>query len=93
MGQARSHCLDVAVRPSAAHNLITGSTISFSTGTSVNVPSLPMDGSALVINFPAVKVTSLTFTLTSVGPMSTAVGLEEIQAFTETYVKSSPKSL
>ncbi|KAL8280281.1 hypothetical protein RQP46_007395 [Phenoliferia psychrophenolica] len=67
---------------SAAHNLITGSTISFSTGTSVKVPSLPSDGSALIINFPSVKVTSLTFTVTSVGPMSTAVGLEELQAFT-----------
>ncbi|KAL8276735.1 hypothetical protein RQP46_010844 [Phenoliferia psychrophenolica] len=70
---------------SAPQNLITGSTISFSTGTSVNVPALPMDGSALIINFPAVKVTSHTFTVTSVGPLSTAVGLEEIQAFTEPY--------
>ncbi|KAL8279418.1 hypothetical protein RQP46_008230 [Phenoliferia psychrophenolica] len=63
---------------------ITGSTITLHTGSASNtvaVPALHTDGTPLIINFPSVRVSSLVFTVTAVGSGSTAVGLEELKAF------------
>ena len=61
---------------------VNGGTLLFSDGTSVAVGALPNDGSALVVNFPARRVTSLRFTATSVSSTTANVGLAELQAYT-----------
>ena len=61
---------------------ITGGTLTFSDGTTVNVPSLNNDGTATTITLPnAVTTTSLLLTVTSVSSTTQNVGLSEIQAF------------
>ncbi|KAM0752192.1 hypothetical protein T439DRAFT_312308 [Meredithblackwellia eburnea MCA 4105] len=60
---------------------VTGGTLTFSDGTSVTVPSLPNDGSALSVTFSSKSTTSLKFTVTSVSSTTQNIGLSEIQAF------------
>jgi hypothetical protein len=61
---------------------ITGGTISFSDGSTLTVPSLPNDGSAFTLTFPAKTVTSLRLTTTSASSTTLNIGLAEIQTFT-----------
>ena len=58
---------------------VTGGTLTFSDGSTVNVPSLNNDGSATTVTFPAKTTTSLLFTVTSVSATTGNVGLSEIQ--------------
>ena len=67
-------------RPNA-NDQVTGGKLTFSDGTTVNVPSLNNDGSATTVTFPAVTTTSLLFTVTSVSSSTQNVGLSEIQAY------------
>ena len=61
----------------------TGGTLTFSDGSTVNVPALNNNGSATTITFPAKTTTSVLFTVTSVSPTTQNVGLAEIQVFPE----------
>jgi LmbE family N-acetylglucosaminyl deacetylase/mannose/fructose/N-acetylgalactosamine-specific phosphotransferase system component IIB len=67
-------------RPNA-NDQVTGGTLAFSDGTTVNVPSLNNDGSATTVTFPAVTTTSLLFTVTSVSSTTFNVGLAEIEVY------------
>jgi hypothetical protein len=58
---------------------VAGGTLTFSDGTTLPVPALPNNGSGQVISFPARTVTSLRFTVTSVGPKTQNIGLAEIE--------------
>ena len=60
---------------------VTGGTLTFSDGSTVNVPSLNNDGTATTITFPAKTTTSLLFTVTSVSSTTQNVGLSEIQVY------------
>lgn len=61
---------------------ITGATLTFSDGTSVNVPVLNNDGSATTVTFSTRTVSSVRVTVTAVAPGTTNVGLAELQVFT-----------
>ena len=60
---------------------VTGGTLTFSDGSTVNVPTLNNDGSATTVTFPAKTTTSLLFTVTSVSSSTQNVGLSEIQVY------------
>ncbi len=60
---------------------VTGGTLTFSDGSTVNVPALNNDGSATTVTFPAKTTTSLLFTVTSVSSTTQNVGLAEIQVY------------
>ena len=61
---------------------ITSATITFSNGSSVQVGSLPNDGSPLTVTFMPRTVTSLRFTVTGVSASTGNVGLGEIKGYT-----------
>jgi LmbE family N-acetylglucosaminyl deacetylase len=67
-------------RPNA-DDQVTGGTLTFSDGSTVNIPSLNNDGSATTVTFPATITTSLLFTVTSVSSTTQNVGLAEIEVF------------
>ncbi|KAM0787997.1 hypothetical protein ACM66B_006198 [Microbotryomycetes sp. NB124-2] len=68
-------------RPNYADQ-ITGATIEFSTGRTINVGALQNDGTATYINLATqVNATSLVLRVTSVSPTTTSAGLAEIQVF------------
>ena len=67
-------------RPNASDQ-ITGGNIAFSDGSSVAVGSLPNDGSAYTLTFPAKTVTTLQLNITSVSSTTENVGLSEIQVY------------
>nr|BFE76841.1 hypothetical protein GCM10020092_101420 [Actinoplanes digitatis] len=58
---------------------ITGGKLTFSDGSSVNVPPLPNYGTPLTVSFSKRTVTSMTFTVTTVSAATRNVGLAEIQ--------------
>jgi LmbE family N-acetylglucosaminyl deacetylase len=60
---------------------ITGGNIQFSDGSTVNVGTLPNDGSAYTLTFAAKTVTSLQLNITSVSASTQNVGLAEIQVY------------
>ena len=60
---------------------ITSATLTFSDGSSVQVGSLPNDGSPLTVTFTPRTVTSLLLTVTGVSATTGNVGLAEIQAY------------
>ena len=60
---------------------ITGGTIQFSDGSTVNIGPLNNDGSATAVSFSARTITSLQLNITSVSPTTRNVGLAEIQVF------------
>jgi len=60
---------------------ITAGRIDFSDGTSLTVGPLNDDGTATSVRFAAKTITSLTFTITAMGPLSHDVGLMEIEVF------------
>jgi hypothetical protein len=68
-------------RPNS-NDQIAGGTITFSDGSTLSVPSLPNDGSALTLTFPAKTVTSLKLTITATSSTTLNIGLAEIRAFT-----------
>jgi hypothetical protein len=68
-------------RPNANDQII-GGTISFSDGSTLTVPSLPNNGSALTLTFPSKTVTSLRLTVTAVSAGTGNVGLAELRTFT-----------
>lgn len=61
---------------------ITGGTLTFSDGSSVNVGALNNNGTATTVTFSARTVTSARLTVTSVSGSSLNVGLAEMQVFT-----------
>ena len=61
---------------------ITAATLTFSDGTTVSVPTLPNDGSARTVSFPAHATTSLRLTVTAVSSTTGSVGLAELEAWT-----------
>ena len=61
---------------------VTGSTLSFSDGSSVAVGALNNTGGGTTVTFAARTTTSLRFTVTAVGPTTGNVGLAELQAWT-----------
>jgi LmbE family N-acetylglucosaminyl deacetylase len=67
-------------RPNA-NDRVNGGTLLFSDGSKVSVGALPNNGSALVVNFPSRRVTSLRFTITSVASTTVNTGLAELQAY------------
>ncbi|MBO0729869.1 MAG: PIG-L family deacetylase, partial [Acidimicrobiaceae bacterium] len=69
---------------------VTAGTLSFSDGTTVNVPSLNNNGSATTVTFPAKTTTSLLFTVTSVSSSTQNVGLAEIEAFSASNNNAPP---
>ena len=60
---------------------ITGGNIKFSDGSSVTVPTLNNDGTAVTLSFPAKTVTSLQLNITAVSASTQNVGLSEIQVY------------
>ena len=60
---------------------ITGGTITFSDGTSIAVGTLPNNGAACTLTFPAKTETTIQLTITSVSATTTNVGLAEIQVY------------
>jgi hypothetical protein len=68
-------------RPNS-NDQITAATITFSDGSTLTVPSLPNDGRALSLTFPAKTTTSLLLTITSVSSTTQNIGLAELQTFT-----------
>ena len=69
-------------RPNA-DDQVTGGTLTFSDGTTVNVPTLNNDGSATAVTFPTKTTTSLLVTVTSVSSTTLNIGLAEIQVYSE----------
>nr|WP_246406479.1 discoidin domain-containing protein [Modestobacter versicolor] len=61
---------------------ITGGTLTFSDGSTVAVPALADDGSAVTVTFTPRTTTSVRLTITSVSSTTSNVGLAEIQAWT-----------
>ena len=61
---------------------ITSATLSFSNGSTVDVPSLANNGAAVAFTFPAVSTTSVHLAITSVGNDTNHVGLAEIEVWT-----------
>jgi len=59
---------------------VTGGSLTFSDGTTVNVPSLNNDGSATTVTFTAKTTTSLLFTVTSVSSTTFNVGLRRFRS-------------
>lgn len=60
---------------------ITSGTITFSDGTSITVPTLTNDGSAVTLTFPAKTVTSLRLNITGVSSGTANIGLSEIEVY------------
>ena len=60
---------------------ITAGTLSFSSGSPVSVGPLLDNGSATTVTFSSRTVTSLTFTITGIGPNSHDVGLMEMEVY------------
>jgi LmbE family N-acetylglucosaminyl deacetylase len=60
---------------------VTGSTLTFSDGTTVNVGSLPNNGTAKTVTFTPRSITSVTFTITAVSSTTQNIGLAEFQVF------------
>lgn len=60
---------------------VTGGTLTFSDGSTVNVPALNNDGSATTVTFSSKTTTTLLFTITSVSSTTQNVGLAEIQVY------------
>lgn len=60
---------------------VTGGTLTFSDGSSVPVSELPNNGSARTITFAPKSVTSIRFTVGSVRPGTTNVGLSEFEVY------------
>ncbi|HSB96067.1 MAG TPA: PIG-L family deacetylase [Spongiibacteraceae bacterium] len=67
-------------RPNSS-DFILGGVLTFSDGSSVNVPPLHNDGGALEIGFTRRTVTSMRFTATAVSASTENVGLAEIQVY------------
>ena len=60
---------------------ITAGNIQFSDGSSIPVPTLNNDGTAVTLTFPAKTVTSLQLNITAVSASTQNVGLSEIQVY------------
>ena len=60
---------------------ITGGNITFSDGSSISVGTLPNDGSAYTLTFPAKTETTLQLNITSVNAATQNIGLAEIQVY------------
>ena len=60
---------------------ITGATLTFSDGTTVTVGALNNTGLATVITFTPRSITSVTLTITTVGPDTSNIGLAEFEVF------------
>ncbi|SCV68200.1 BQ2448_321 [Microbotryum intermedium] len=60
---------------------ITGAIVTFSDGSTVNIPALANAGTATTINFAGRSTTSVTLTVTSVSPTTENVGLSEWQIY------------
>ena len=60
---------------------VTGGTLTFSDGSTVNVPTLNNNGAATTVTFPAKTTTSVLFTVLSVSSTTQNVGLSEIEVF------------
>ena len=69
---------------------ITGGNITFSDGSSINVGTLPNDGSAYTLTFPAKTVTTLQLNITSVSASTGNVGLSEIQVYNNSGASTPP---
>jgi len=67
-------------RPNS-NDFITGGVLTFSDGSSVNVPPLNNDGTGLEIGFTRRTVTSVRFTVTAVSATTQNIGLAEIQVY------------
>lgn len=67
-------------RPNLDDQVLAG-TLTFSDGTTVTVPALNNDGSAVTVTFPAKSTTSLQFKVTKVSSTTQNVGLAEIQTY------------
>jgi hypothetical protein len=66
---------------------VTGGHVDFDDGSSVSIPALHDDGSATIVNLTkAVNISSLLFTVTSVGPWSNSIGLSELSVSYSQYV-------
>jgi hypothetical protein len=68
-------------RPNS-NDQITGATLTFSDGSTVSVPSLANNGSAVTVSFPARSTTSLRLRINSVSSSTLNIGLAEIEAWT-----------
>ncbi len=80
---SRSYTLSRVVlydRPNT-NDQITAATLTFSDGSTVNVGTLPNNGSPLTITFTARATTSLTLTITTVSGTTQNIGLAEIEAW------------
>jgi hypothetical protein len=60
---------------------ILSANLQFSDGTTVSVGTLPNDGSALTITFPAKATTSLRLNILTVSGTTQNIGLSEIEAW------------
>jgi hypothetical protein len=61
---------------------ITSATLTFDGGTTINVGTLPNNGSPLTVTIPNIATQTLTLTVTSVSPTTVNIGLAEIEAWT-----------
>ncbi|MGD0167940.1 MAG: PIG-L family deacetylase, partial [Gaiellaceae bacterium] len=68
-------------RPSSTEQ-ITSATLSFSDGSTVDVPALANNGAAVAFDFPAVSTTSVHLAITSVSDSTVDIGLAEIEVWT-----------
>lgn len=72
---------------------VTGGHVDFDDGSSVSIPTLNDDGSATIVNLTTpVNISSLLFTVTSVGPWSNSIGLSELSVSYSQYVFSSRRT-
>ena len=60
---------------------VTGGTLTFSDGTTVNVPELNNNGTATIVTFTARATTTLRFTVTSTSGSTSNIGLAEIETY------------
>ena len=60
---------------------VTAGILSFSDGSTLNVPALANEGAATIITFPPRSITSLRFDITAVSAATRNAGLAEIQAY------------
>ena len=67
-------------RPNSSDQITAGN-IQFSDGSSIPVPTLNNDGTAVTLSFPAKTVTSLQLNITAVSATTQNVGLSEIQVY------------
>lgn len=69
---------------------VTSGTLTFSDGSSIDVPALRDDGNATTVSFSARATTTVTFTVTGVSTSTTNIGLAELQAWAPAAVVTNP---